>query len=81
VVTSGPYKVVRHPMYAGAILLLIFTPIALGSWVALPFPLPLIVVVAIRAVEEENSCGSACLLCRLLPESPLPPGTLRLVTT
>jgi protein-S-isoprenylcysteine O-methyltransferase Ste14 len=54
VVTSGPYKVVRHPMYAGAILLLIFTPIALGSWVALPFPLPLIVVVAIRAVEEEK---------------------------
>jgi protein-S-isoprenylcysteine O-methyltransferase Ste14 len=54
VVTSGPYRWVRHPMYAGASLLLIFTPLALGSWVALPFPLPLIAVVAIRAVEEEK---------------------------
>ena len=54
VITTGPYSVVRHPMYAGAILLLLFTPLALGSWVALPFPLPLILVVAIRAVEEEK---------------------------
>ena len=54
VVTSGPYRWVRHPMYAGAILLLLFAPLALGSWVALPFPLPLILVVAIRSVEEEK---------------------------
>jgi protein-S-isoprenylcysteine O-methyltransferase Ste14 len=54
VVTSGPYRLVRHPMYAGAILLLLFAPLALGSWVALPFPLPLILVVAIRSVEEEK---------------------------
>lgn len=54
VVTSGPYRLVRHPMYAGAILLLLFTPLALGSWVALPFPLPLILVVAIRSLEEEK---------------------------
>ena len=32
VITSGPYRFVRHPMYAGASLLLIFTPLALGSW-------------------------------------------------
>ena len=54
VITSGPYRLVRHPMYAGAILLLLFTPLALGSWAALPFPLPLILVVAIRALEEEK---------------------------
>jgi protein-S-isoprenylcysteine O-methyltransferase Ste14 len=54
VVTTGPYRVVRHPMYAGAILLLLFTPLALGSWVAIPFPLPLILVVAFRAREEEK---------------------------
>jgi protein-S-isoprenylcysteine O-methyltransferase Ste14 len=54
VVATGPYSVVRHPMYAGAALLLIFTPLALGSWVALPFPLPLILVVAVRALEEEK---------------------------
>jgi len=54
VITTGPYSVVRHPMYAGAFLLLIFTPIALGSWVALPFPIPLFLVIAVRAVEEEK---------------------------
>ena len=54
VITSGPYSLVRHPMYAGAILLLIFTPLALGSWVAIPFPLPLILVVAVRSLEEEK---------------------------
>ncbi len=32
VVTSGPYAVVRHPMYAGALLLFAGTPLALGSW-------------------------------------------------
>jgi protein-S-isoprenylcysteine O-methyltransferase Ste14 len=31
VVTSGPYSVIRHPMYASATVLLIFTPLALGS--------------------------------------------------
>jgi protein-S-isoprenylcysteine O-methyltransferase Ste14 len=54
VIASGPYRVVRHPMYAGASLLLIFTPLALGSWVALPFPLPLILVVVVRLLEEEK---------------------------
>jgi protein-S-isoprenylcysteine O-methyltransferase Ste14 len=54
VIATGPYSVVRHPMYAGASLLLIFAPLALGSWVSIPFPLPLIVVVAIRALEEEK---------------------------
>lgn len=54
VIASGPYSVVRHPMYAGASLLLLFTPLALGSWVAIPCPLPLILVVAIRLLEEEK---------------------------
>ena len=54
VIASGPYRVVRHPMYAGAALLLVFTPLALGSWVAIPFPLPLILVVAVRLLEEEK---------------------------
>jgi protein-S-isoprenylcysteine O-methyltransferase Ste14 len=54
VITSGPYRVVRHPMYAGALLLLIVTPLALGSWVALPFSLPLILVIAVRLYAEET---------------------------
>ena len=54
VISSGPYSVVRHPMYSGAMLLLLFTPLALGSWVAIPFPLPLIGVVVVRLLEEEK---------------------------
>lgn len=54
VIDTGPYRIVRHPMYAGAILLLLFTPLALGSWVAIPFPLPLIFVVIIRLLDEEK---------------------------
>ncbi len=54
VIASGPYSMVRHPMYAGASLLLIFSPLALGSWVALPFVLPLILVIVTRLLEEEK---------------------------
>jgi len=32
VISTGPYAVVRHPMYAGVLPLLIGTPLALGSW-------------------------------------------------
>jgi len=54
VIASGPYSLVRHPMYSGAILLLIYTPLALGSWVAVPFPLPLILTVVVRLLAEEK---------------------------
>ncbi len=32
VISSGPYAIVRHPMYAGGLLSLVGTPLALGSW-------------------------------------------------
>ena len=54
VITSGPYRLVRHPMYMGASVLLIFTPTTLGSWVAIPFVLPLILVVVVRLLNEEK---------------------------
>lgn len=54
VVSSGPYGVVRHPMYAGAFLLLLFTPTALGSWLAVPLPIPLILVIILRLLDEEK---------------------------
>ena len=53
-ITSGPYRVVRHPMYAGASVLLVFTPIALGSWVAVPFVIPLTLVIVARLLDEER---------------------------
>lgn len=54
VTTSGPYRFVRHPMYAGASLLLIATPPALGSWIAEIFAVLLILVVAVRLLDEEQ---------------------------
>ena len=54
VITTGPYRLVRHPMYTGALLMLLFAPLALASWVVLPFSLPLIVIIVLRALEEEQ---------------------------
>lgn len=54
VISTGPYSLVRHPMYAGAFLLLIFSPIALGSWVGVPFALPVILIIVIRLLDEEK---------------------------
>jgi protein-S-isoprenylcysteine O-methyltransferase Ste14 len=35
VISTGPYALVRHPMYAGALPLLFGVPLALGSWLGL----------------------------------------------
>jgi len=32
VISTGPYGVVRHPMYLGALIALVGTPLSLGSW-------------------------------------------------
>jgi protein-S-isoprenylcysteine O-methyltransferase Ste14 len=61
VCSSGPYAVVRHPMYAGAILFMIGAPIALGSWWGLLFSLLFIGGLAWRSVREEE------FLCANLP--------------
>ena len=54
VVSSGPYHFVRHPMYSGALLMLLFTPWALGSWWAIPLVLPLALVIVARLIDEEK---------------------------
>jgi protein-S-isoprenylcysteine O-methyltransferase Ste14 len=54
VISTGPYGVVRHPMYAGALVMLLFTPLALGSyWGLLPF-LGMTAVIAFRLSGEEE---------------------------
>ncbi len=37
VVSTGPYRYVRHPMYAGSFLYFLGTALLLGSWVRGPF--------------------------------------------
>ena len=55
VVSTGPYAVVRHPMYSGAALMMIGTPISLGSWWGLPASLALTVAIIWRLFEEERT--------------------------
>ncbi|PTL79195.1 hypothetical protein DAT35_36745 [Vitiosangium sp. GDMCC 1.1324] len=61
VTTTGPYAVVRHPMYSGALVLLLGIPLALGSmwgwWATLLVALTLVG----RILDEEK------LLVRDLP--------------
>ena len=54
VVATGPYAVVRHPMYSGALVMLFGTPLALGSWWGLVVFIPMILIIAWRALAEER---------------------------
>lgn len=54
VISTGPYAFVRHPMYAGGLLYLAATPLALGSWWGFaPFAVILAVIVW-RLIDEER---------------------------
>ena len=54
VISTGPYALVRHPMYAGGLLYLLGTPLALGSWWGLvPFAATLPFLIW-RLVDEEE---------------------------
>jgi protein-S-isoprenylcysteine O-methyltransferase Ste14 len=55
VISSGPYAIVRHPLYAGAIVFFASTPLLLGSYWGLLFSLLLTVLVALRARLEERA--------------------------
>ena len=54
VISTGPYQYVRHPMYAGGLLLFLGTPLLLGSWYGLLLALVMIPAGAVRAVLEER---------------------------
>jgi protein-S-isoprenylcysteine O-methyltransferase Ste14 len=54
IVTTGPYAVVRHPMYSGALVMLFGIPLALSSWWGLFTILPITAVLVWRLLEEEK---------------------------
>jgi protein-S-isoprenylcysteine O-methyltransferase Ste14 len=54
VISTGPYALVRHPMYAGGLLILTGIPLALGSWWAFLIVLLLIPVLFWRMFDEEQ---------------------------
>jgi protein-S-isoprenylcysteine O-methyltransferase Ste14 len=64
VVTSGPYRYVRHPIYAGAMVVMVGVGLALGNWLSLALCvlLPLAAYVVRIRVEEgalEDALGDS----------------------
>ena len=53
VIFTGPYSLVRHPMYFGALVMLSGTPLALGSWWGLLTTIPITLVIVWRLLDEE----------------------------
>lgn len=54
-VTHGPYRFVRHPMYVGAILGFIGTPLLLGTWWALiPGGIAVVAMIVRTALEDKT---------------------------
>ena len=54
VISTGPYALVRHPMYAGTVVMLLGIPIALGSWWGLPAIVAMIPALIWRVLDEEK---------------------------
>lgn len=53
VISTGPYGVVRHPMYVGALIMLLGVPLALGSYWGLVIMLFTLPILALRILDEE----------------------------
>ncbi|WP_152031859.1 methyltransferase family protein [Longilinea arvoryzae] len=61
VISSGPYAIVRHPMYMGVLVMMIGVPLALGSFWGLAFLALILPMLVWRILDEEK------LLMRDLP--------------
>jgi protein-S-isoprenylcysteine O-methyltransferase Ste14 len=53
-ISTGPYAIVRHPMYLGLVVANLSIPLALGSWWAVLTVPPLIGILVARALNEER---------------------------
>lgn len=54
VITTGPYALVRHPLYLAVLLMYIFSPLALGSYWAMVLTILLPVLLVARIRNEEK---------------------------
>lgn len=61
VISTGPYAIVRHPMYSGVLVYLLATPLALGSWWGMLSAVGFVPFLVARIRNEE------ALLVRELP--------------
>lgn len=58
VIDTGPYAHVRHPMYAGALLMVLGIPLALGSWWSFLAAATIVVVIVVRLLDEERTLAA-----------------------
>jgi protein-S-isoprenylcysteine O-methyltransferase Ste14 len=54
VISTGPYALVRHPMYAGGLVMFVGIPIALGSWWGLLVVAAMVPALIWRLLDEER---------------------------
>jgi protein-S-isoprenylcysteine O-methyltransferase Ste14 len=59
VVSTGPYAMVRHPMYAGALVMMVGMPLALGSWWGLLASVAIAGLIVWRLIDEEKFLGKS----------------------
>jgi protein-S-isoprenylcysteine O-methyltransferase Ste14 len=55
VCTSGPYKIMRHPGYAGLIISILAYPLILGSWWGFVLSGILTIIIVIRTALEDRT--------------------------
>ncbi len=73
VVSTGPYAIMRHPGYVGALLLYLGTPFFLDSWwTLLPAVLLVIVMVLTNRVGGQDAAGGVARVPRICREGTLP---------
>jgi protein-S-isoprenylcysteine O-methyltransferase Ste14 len=54
VISTGPYALVRHPMYVGGLIMLYGIPLALGSWWGMLINVPMTAAILWRLLDEER---------------------------
>jgi protein-S-isoprenylcysteine O-methyltransferase Ste14 len=54
VISTGPYALVRHPMYTGGLIMLFGIPLALGSWLGMLINFPMTAAIVWRLLDEER---------------------------
>ena len=54
VISTGPYVIIRHPMYVAVLMMYVLSPLALGSYWAVLAVLPLPVLIIFRIKNEEK---------------------------
>jgi protein-S-isoprenylcysteine O-methyltransferase Ste14 len=54
VISTGPYAIVRHPMYVAVLMIYVVSPIALGSWWGIAASAWMVPMLVARIRNEEE---------------------------